>query len=216
MESIILLLHIGLWFLFVIPLVCLAPQHSAAWVFTDFENLGGWTNNGISWCIGLLSSAFPFVGTIFSALNHKLEVLKSLTGYDGAWHMSEEIENATSIVPRAMYGTPSRYILFQTIRNGQEFWRSLPELSTLMVSDFVSHSSFAVRQSVSGLIQQCLYVRTTLLNAPQYLIRSVLNSSHPLIVLDKVLMIKLMAPIGKLTLIGLRVSFLMVQWASVF
>lgn len=90
-----------------IPLVCLAPQHSAAWVFTDFENLGGWRNNGVSWCIGLLSSAFPFVGTMFSLQDNERPVLNSI-GYDGAWHMSEEIENATSIVPRAMYETPRR------------------------------------------------------------------------------------------------------------
>jgi len=102
MESIILLLHIGLWFLFVIPLVCLAPQHSAAWVFTDFENLGGWPNNGVSWCIGLLSSAFPFVGMIFCSQSNTRMMLNYFKGYDGAWHMSEEIENATHIVPRAM------------------------------------------------------------------------------------------------------------------
>lgn len=84
LESFILLLHIGLWFLLLIPMVCLAPRHSAKWVFTDFENLGGWSSNGVSWCVGLLTSAFPF------------------TGFDGAWHMSEEIENAVTVVPRAM------------------------------------------------------------------------------------------------------------------
>ncbi|OBT91591.1 hypothetical protein VE01_10363 [Pseudogymnoascus verrucosus] len=84
LESIILLMHIGLWFLLLIPMVCLAPQHSAEWVFTDFENKGGWSSDGVSWCVGLLTSAFPF------------------TGFDGAWHMSEEIENATTVVPRAM------------------------------------------------------------------------------------------------------------------
>lgn len=66
LESLILLMHIGLWFLLLIPMVCLAPQHSAEWVFTDFENLGGWGSNGVSWCVGLLTSAFPFTGKLHS------------------------------------------------------------------------------------------------------------------------------------------------------
>lgn len=84
LETIILVLHIGLFFAIVIPLVYLAPQHSAQFVFTDFENLGGWSSNGMAWCVGLLTCAFPF------------------TGYDGACHMSEEIEDAEYIVPKAL------------------------------------------------------------------------------------------------------------------
>jgi choline transport protein len=53
-------------------------------VFTDFENLGGWSLNGVAWCVGLITSAFPF------------------TGYDGACHMSEEIESAEFVVPQAL------------------------------------------------------------------------------------------------------------------
>lgn len=84
LETIILVLHVGLFFAIVIPLVYLAPQHSAEFVFTDFESLWGWENRGIAWCVGLLTCAFPF------------------TGYDGAAHMSEEIEEAETVVPRAL------------------------------------------------------------------------------------------------------------------
>ena len=84
LETIILVLHIGLFFAIVIPLVYLAPQHSAEFVFKDFENLGGWPSNGMAWCVGLLTCAFPF------------------TGYDGACHMSEEIEDAEYVVPKAL------------------------------------------------------------------------------------------------------------------
>ena len=72
LETIILVLHIGLFFALLVPLVYLAPQHSAQFVFTDFESLGGWSSGGIAWCVGLITCAFPF------------------TGYDGACHMSEE------------------------------------------------------------------------------------------------------------------------------
>lgn len=84
LETVILILHIGLFFALLVPLVYLAPQHSAAFVFTDFESRGGWESKGIAWCVGLLTTAFPF------------------TGYDGACHMSEEIEHAEMVVPRAL------------------------------------------------------------------------------------------------------------------
>jgi choline transport protein len=84
LETIILILHIGLFFALLVPLVYLAPQHSTAFVFTDFESRGGWESKGIAWCVGLLTTAFPF------------------TGYDGACHMSEEIEHAELVVPRAL------------------------------------------------------------------------------------------------------------------
>jgi choline transport protein len=84
LETIILVLHVGLFFAILVPLVYLAPQHTTEFVFTDFESLFGWNNRGIAWCIGLLTTAFPF------------------TGYDGAAHMSEEIEDAETVVPQAL------------------------------------------------------------------------------------------------------------------
>ena len=62
LETLMGVLHICLWFAFFIPLVYLSPQNSASFVFTHFENSSGWKSNGVSWCIGLLTSAFPFVG----------------------------------------------------------------------------------------------------------------------------------------------------------
>jgi len=84
LETTMLILHIGLFFALLVPLVYLAPQHSAAFVFTDFESRKGWDSKGIAWSVGLLTTAFPF------------------TGYDGACHMSEEIEHAETVVPRAL------------------------------------------------------------------------------------------------------------------
>lgn len=84
LETIILVLHVGLFFTLLVPLVYLAPQHSNAFVWTDFESLGGWSSPGIAWCVGLITCAFPF------------------TGYDGAAHMSEEIEEAELVVPQAL------------------------------------------------------------------------------------------------------------------
>ena len=84
LETMLLILHIALFFVCLMPLVYLAPQHSAAFVFTEFESRGGWRFNVIAWCVGLLTTTFPF------------------TGYDGACRMSEEIEHAEMLVPRAL------------------------------------------------------------------------------------------------------------------
>ncbi|KAI9698588.1 MAG: hypothetical protein M1820_007387 [Bogoriella megaspora] len=77
-------LHICLWFVWLVPLVYLLPQRSASWVFTDFENNSGWKSDGVSWCLGLLTVTYPFIG------------------FEGVCHISEEIENAAMTVPRSM------------------------------------------------------------------------------------------------------------------
>lgn len=62
-ESGAFIIHICFFFALLVPLVYLTPQSSAQYVFTGFENAGGWEDNGISWCVGLLSTAWSFVGT---------------------------------------------------------------------------------------------------------------------------------------------------------
>ena len=61
-ETAALILHIVYFFALLVPLVYLAPQSSAAFVFQSFENSGGWTNNGVSWCIGLITSTYALSG----------------------------------------------------------------------------------------------------------------------------------------------------------
>lgn len=61
-ESAAFMFHICFFFVLLVPLVYLAPQSTAQFVFTDFENTGGWSSDGVSWCLGLLTSAWSFVG----------------------------------------------------------------------------------------------------------------------------------------------------------
>ncbi|KAJ2992806.1 hypothetical protein NUW58_g2040 [Xylaria curta] len=82
-EGLILVLHIFGFFGVLIPLVYLSP-HGDASLFTTFVNAGGWPNQGLSFVVGLPASVF------------------SLIGADSAVHMSEEIKNATIVVPRAI------------------------------------------------------------------------------------------------------------------
>lgn len=75
-----------------VPLVYLAPHGNAHDVFATFLNLGGWDTQALSFFVGLSGNAFAFLGA------------------DCVYHMSEEIKNATTVVPRS--------IVFGLIMNG--------------------------------------------------------------------------------------------------
>ena len=84
-EGSILVLHITGFFAIIIPLWILAPRNSAKMVFTEFENLGGWSSQGLSFLVGLLSPIY------------------ALLGVDSAVHMSEETRDASLVLPRATF-----------------------------------------------------------------------------------------------------------------
>ncbi|KAK3644233.1 hypothetical protein LTR56_009770 [Elasticomyces elasticus] len=82
-ESLVLILHLLGFFGVLIPLWVLSPRNSTKMVFTQFENLGGWPTQGLSFMVGLLTSVY------------------GLLGADSAVHMSEEIRDASIVLPRA-------------------------------------------------------------------------------------------------------------------
>ena len=56
--------HIVFFVVVVVVLVVLSPRSTADFVFTkSISDLSGWNNPGVSWCIGLISAAFPLGGT---------------------------------------------------------------------------------------------------------------------------------------------------------
>lgn len=61
-EGLILILHVLGFFAVLIPLVYMAPHGSASDVFTLFLNEGNWRTQGLSFFVGLLGSAFSFLG----------------------------------------------------------------------------------------------------------------------------------------------------------
>ncbi|KAL9074009.1 MAG: hypothetical protein Q9161_002631 [Pseudevernia consocians] len=83
-EAIILILHVFGFFGILFPLVILGPHAPASEVFQNFTNGGNWPTNGLSFFVGLLGNVFAFFGA------------------DGAIHMAEEIQNAATVVPRAI------------------------------------------------------------------------------------------------------------------
>ena len=82
-EGLVLILHLLGFFGVLIPLWVLAPRNSPKMVFTQFENLGGWPTQGLSFMVGLLTSVY------------------GLLGADSAIHMSEETRDASLVLPRA-------------------------------------------------------------------------------------------------------------------
>ncbi|KAH8594759.1 putative amino acid permease [Bisporella sp. PMI_857] len=79
--------HIAFFVILVVPLVLLSPRSTPEFVFTEILNEGGWKNDGIAWCLGLLTVTFCFLG------------------FDGAVHMSEEVRNAAVVIPKIIVQT---------------------------------------------------------------------------------------------------------------
>ncbi|EXJ73826.1 uncharacterized protein A1O5_03588 [Cladophialophora psammophila CBS 110553] len=86
-EGLVLFLHIAGFFGILVPLWVLAPRTPSKQVWTAFEDANGWGNVGLACLVGMNSPVL------------------SLLGADAATHMSEELKNASKILPRAMVFT---------------------------------------------------------------------------------------------------------------
>ncbi|KAH9882352.1 hypothetical protein J1614_000588 [Plenodomus biglobosus] len=82
-------LHVTGFLVIVIILGVMAPKNTASFVFTEVTNSSGWSNDGVSWLVGLLSAVYPVLG------------------YDAACHLSEEMPRASRNVPLTMIGSVS-------------------------------------------------------------------------------------------------------------
>ncbi|KAF2794838.1 amino acid permease [Melanomma pulvis-pyrius CBS 109.77] len=80
-------LHIVGFFTILIVLGVMAPKNTSSFVFTEVTNRSGWSSDGVSWLVGLLSAVYP------------------LLGYDAACHLAEEMPHASRNVPLAMVGS---------------------------------------------------------------------------------------------------------------
>ncbi|KAB5555054.1 amino acid permease [Coniochaeta sp. 2T2.1] len=95
-EGMVLIIHILGFFAVLIPLWVLAPRASPSDVFSTFLNLGGWSSTGLAFMVGLLSPVYTLIGA------------------DSAVHMSEEINNASVVLPKA--------IMWAAVVNGTLGW----------------------------------------------------------------------------------------------
>ncbi len=83
-EGMVLIVHVLGFFAVLVPLWVLAPRAAPADVFGTFVNLGGWPTDGLAFMVGLLSPVYTLIGA------------------DSAVHMSEEIKDASAVLPRAI------------------------------------------------------------------------------------------------------------------
>ncbi|GFF62193.1 putative amino acid permease [Aspergillus udagawae] len=90
-EGMILIIHCFGFFGILIPLWVLSPRPAASEVFGSIEDRGGWGNNGLACLVGL-------VGPIYA-------LIVQLKGPDSAVHMSEEIRDASRVLPLGMIWT---------------------------------------------------------------------------------------------------------------
>jgi hypothetical protein len=87
--------HVVFFIMILVALVVLSPRTSASFVFTQFVNGGGWQSDGVSWCIGLLTVVYCFVGKCPVSAAFVRELIFEL-GFDGAIHMSKSKAIAAS------------------------------------------------------------------------------------------------------------------------
>lgn len=84
-ENFILGLHLaGFIAITVVLLAMTSPKKSAAFVFQTSLNGGGWSTQGLSYCVGFIGNIATFAGA------------------DASVHMAEEVSNAAVVIPRAI------------------------------------------------------------------------------------------------------------------
>jgi amino acid transporter len=83
-EIFIIVFHIAGFITILSVLWVYAPHNSAHFVFTTSLNEGGWSTQGLSYCIGFMGNVATFVGA------------------DASVHMAEEVERAAWNIPRAI------------------------------------------------------------------------------------------------------------------
>ena len=122
-ETAAFVFHICFFFALLVPLVYLSPRSTASFVFADFESTSGWKSDSVSWCLGLLTTAWCFVSE-YLQLDPLFSLILKYPGIDGTSHMSqqasfkrycplyelsadssltgEEVRDSAVVVPRSM------------------------------------------------------------------------------------------------------------------
>ncbi|PSK55252.1 Choline transport protein [Elsinoe australis] len=87
LEGIVIFLHIFGFFAVFVILWVMGPRSSPSHVFTEFQDNAGWGSIGLACLVGISSPVITLVGA------------------DSSCHLSEELKNASWVLPRAMIAT---------------------------------------------------------------------------------------------------------------
>lgn len=103
LETVSLFGHVLGFIVFVGILWGLCPRNTAYEVFVDVQNNGGWSNVGTACLISQATVMYCNLGRLIANFARLTTVYLHVTGSDSIVHISEEVENASLIVPRAMF-----------------------------------------------------------------------------------------------------------------
>lgn len=101
LEVIGVVTHLGFFLVWVITLACLAPKSTSEFVFTTNSfGISGWSNEGVQWCVGLLSAVFPLGG--FDGVLHMSKPSLDTSTYAPLTTTGDEVKDARKKVPLSM------------------------------------------------------------------------------------------------------------------
>lgn len=97
--------HAVFFVVWIVVLVSLAPKSEAQSVFeTNSFGLSGWDNEGVQWCVGLLSAVFP-LGGFDGVLHMSKSLFMFFFQYTFLTRIGDEVKDAPRKVPLSMiYG----------------------------------------------------------------------------------------------------------------
>jgi amino acid transporter len=87
LEGVIVILHVFGFFAFLVVLWVMGPKSDSKTVWTDFEDNGNWGSVGLSCLVGMTGPVITLIGA------------------DSACHLSEELKDASYVLPRSMVAT---------------------------------------------------------------------------------------------------------------
>lgn len=130
-QNAVMAIHILAYFGFLIPVWVNAPKATHAQVWGSFENEGGWSTLGLAILVGQLSG------------------ISQQTGIDTASHMSEEVVNAASTIPRTMLSVYliNMLLMFPAIVT---VCYHIPDLDAALGDSTTYPAIYVLRQSMSG------------------------------------------------------------------
>jgi choline transport protein len=138
--------------MFVITVVVLSkaqPKQPASFVFTDFENFSGWTNNVIAFITGFINANYSF-----SCL-------------DAATHIAEEIPNPERNIPKALLTIPVIGVLSSLFYNISMVFA--PRCSVLTASSFQFKIMILLSGRQQGILPSNFITRLSrMLAAPSF------------------------------------------------
>ncbi|KAJ6784952.1 hypothetical protein PWT90_01751 [Aphanocladium album] len=144
-QNPVFVINILAYFAFIIPVWCNAPSTTSEHVWTKWENSGGWSSLTVAVLVG------------------QLPAITSQTGMDAAAHMSEEVRNAPSSVPKVMI---SVFFLnfFLNIATVLTLCYHMPDVQAALDEPTMYPAIWVLRRSMSDLwvtvllVVQCIFL----------------------------------------------------------